>query len=232
MSYQSYFSILIPVCFTLFGCTGGIDTKSEWKVYSDARARKDLSTSVGSLNRILSAEPNNASAHDSLAMLYAAAGMDGSAAITASQGLELHETDILMEILASSLKNIGDFEGSLNAYLRLMEMKPGDLTTPYEIAYAYINLNQFDQADKYIDLVIAHNRSTTTFMTEYVNNSRQEVPYKAVALNLRGFVQMQTGAFQQAANSYQEALNVFPEYQLAQNNLSYLIAQARSNNKE
>jgi Flp pilus assembly protein TadD len=51
------------------------------------------------------------------------------------------------------------------------------------------------------------------------------VPFKAVALNMRGFVHMQNQRYQEAADAYQGALQVFPDYQLAQNNLRFLVAQ-------
>ncbi|MFT4682190.1 MAG: tetratricopeptide (TPR) repeat protein [Granulosicoccus sp.] len=226
MIRSQYLFLLIPICIVLNSCSGGIDSKAEWKVYSESKVRNDYSTAVGALNRILSVEANNAMAYDSLAILYSRAGLDRSAAITAEQGLKLHETETLVQILAISNKNLGNPKKSLNAYLRLMEMRPGDLVTPYEIAFAYINIEQLDQAQKYIDLVIEHDQSATTSMTEFVNDLRQQVPFKAVALNMRGFVRMQTGAHQKAAEAYQEALNVFPDYQLALNNLRYLAAQA------
>ena len=202
--------------------------EQEWQLYKEAKARNDFSTAAFAVNRILLADESQGFAYDSLATLYYVAGMDKSAAITADQGLEIEETTSLVEISASARKNIGDVAGSLQGFLRLMELKPGDLVVPYEVAFAYINLEQYDQAMRYIDLVIAHDRSATTTMTEFVNQGKQEVPFKAVALNMRGFVNMQKGLYQEAANAYQQALQVYPEYQLAQNNLRFLIAQSEA----
>ena len=220
---QFFFLAVISSC--LISCSTGINVEQEWEVFRKAKDRLDYSTAAGALNRILAVDDSDHSTYDSLAVIYFGSGLDQAAAKTAQQGLEKHETTTLIEISASSKKNLGDIEGSLQAFLRLMEMKPGDLKLPYEIAFAYINLQQFDQAHKYIDLVVAHDKSATTAMMEVINNSRQKVPYKAVALNLRGFIHMQKAEYQLAADAYQQSLNVFPDYALAQNNLKYLIAQ-------
>ena len=217
---------LATISTMLISCSTGINVELEWEVYRKAKDRLDYSTAANALNRILVTDESNPSTYDSLAVIYFGSGLNQAAAKTSQQGLEKHETVTLVEISANSRKNLGDNEGSLQAFLRLMEMKPGDLKLPYEIAFAYINLQQFDQAHKYIDLVVAHDKSATTAMVEVINNSRQQVPYKAVALNMRGFIHMQKAEYQQAADAYQQSLNVFPDYLLAQNNLKYLVAQA------
>lgn len=220
---QIFFLAVISSC--LISCSTGINVEQEWEVFRKAKDRLDYSTAAGALNRILAVDSSDPSTYDSLAVIYFGSGLDQAAAKTAKQGLELHETTTLIEISANSKKNLGDTEGSLQSFLRLMEMKPGDLKLPYEIAFAYINLQQFDQAHKYIDLVVAHDKSATSAMMEVINNSRQQVPYKAVALNMRGFIHMQKAEYQLAAEAYQQSLNVFPDYALAQNNLKYLISQ-------
>jgi tetratricopeptide (TPR) repeat protein len=218
-------AILSMVASFLIGCGGGIDMEQEWQLYKKAKARNDFSTAAFAVNRILLADESQEFAYDSLATLYYVAGMDRSAAITADQGLEKHESETLIEISANARKNLGDTPGSLQAFLRLLEMRPGDLLVPYEIAFAYINMEQYDQAMRYIDLVVAHDQAATTNMTEFVNKGQQQVPFKAVALNMRGFVHMQNQRYQEAADAYQGALQVFPDYQLAQNNLRFLVAQ-------
>lgn len=233
MSVLSRLSIPTLVCLFLFSCSSKPDASTEWEVYRQAIKRSDATTAIGALTRILAIDNTEPSNYDSLVVLYYKVGMDRAVVETAKQGLALHETETLVELSASSLKNLGKVEESLNGFLRLLEMRPTDIEVMYEVGFAYINLEKLDRAMQYVDLVIGHENSATTTMTEYVNQqSGQNVPFKAVALNMRGYILMQKGELSAAASAYQEALQIFPEYQLASNNLRFLMAQATGEQTE
>lgn len=209
------------------GCAeqNGPNTDTDWRIYNKAVSVGDFLTAAGALNAVLVKDTAQINVYDSLSLVYLNLGMDRAAALTARQGLTKNETQTLLQVSASSLKNLGDIETSLQQYLRLLELNPNDIGFLYEAAFGYIQLEAYPQALQYIESIIAHSESSSQLMTEFVNKTGQNIPYKAVALNMRGFIQMQSGDGNAAIRSYQEALQLVPDYQLALNNLKVLSAK-------
>lgn len=214
----------------IVGCAeqSGPNTDTDWKIYNKAVSVGDFLTAAGALNAVLVKDTTQINVYDSLSLVYLNLGMHRAAALTAGQGLAKNETETLLQVSASSLKNLGDIETSLQQYLRLLELNPNDIGFLYEAAFGYIQLEAYAQAMQNIEMILVHPESSTKLMTEFVNKTGQNVPYKAVALNMRGFIQMQSGDGNAAIRSYQEALQLVPDYQLALNNLKVLSAKMKT----
>ena len=220
------FSITIASILFLASCD---NTKKqvelEWKVFRSVVEHNDVSTAVVSLNRIIALEKYNADALDTLSILYYKAGMNNAALKIATRALSVRESDQVTAVLARSNKNLGNFDQAIGGFTKLLEKSPEDLNLLYEVAFSNINLKKPSEALPYIQKIIAHPNSGSEVMTEFYQNSSQLVPYKAVALNMLGFLQAQAGQKEDAVKSYQAALSIFPKYYLAQNNLKVLSAK-------
>jgi tetratricopeptide (TPR) repeat protein len=221
----------LTVSVLLSGCAHeqSSNTDLDWKIYKKATSVGDYVTAAGALTAVLVKDSTQVNVYDSLSLMYLNLGMDRSAAITAMRGLSKNETRTLLEVSASSLKNLGNIESSLQRNLRLLELNPNDIGYLYEVGYAYIQLQGYQQSSQFVEQIISHPGSMTTMMTEFVNKTGQKIPFKAVALNMRGFIQMQSGDEVGAIASYQEAIELVPDYQLALNNLKVLKAKAAAN---
>lgn len=222
---------ITPLLFVLMiGCAeqSGQNTDTDWRIYNKAVSVGDFLTAAGALNAILVKDTTQINVYDSLSLVYLNLSMDRAAALTARQGLAKNETETLLQVSASSLKNLGDIETSLQQYLRLLELNPNDIAFLYEAAFGYIQLEAYAQAMQHLEMILVHPESSSKLMTEFVNKTGQNVPYKAVALNMRGFIEMQSGDGNAAIRSYQEALQLVPDYQLALNNLKVLSAKMKT----
>ena len=130
-------------------------------------------------------------------------------------------------MLAKANKNLGKFEQAILHFSKLLEGSPDDLELLYESAFCNINMNKANDAVPFIEKMIQHPESGSQVMQEFYQNSQQFVPYKSVALNMLGYLQAQAGQNEAAIQSYQAALQVFPKYYLAQNNLRVLVPQKK-----
>ena len=200
----------------------------EWKVYRSSMEHGDITTGVNSLNRILSIEKYNADALDTLALLYLSAGSNDAAAKIATRALNVRESDELVLALGKAYKGLGKHDLSLENFSKLLIKRPKDLELLYEVSYAKINLGKLREALPEIQMIIAHPESEKTVMQEFIKEGSQMVPYKAVALNMLGFLQNQAGQSADAMASYQAALGIFPNYYLASNNLKILATKMQA----
>ena len=197
----------------------------EWTVYKSVMEHNDRTTAIGSLNRIVALEKYNADALDTLCQMYLDAGMNNAALKIATRASSVRQSDATTRVLAKTNKNLGKFDQSLVHFSKLIEKTPDNLELMYEMAFCHINLNKASDALPYIQKIVEHPESGSQVMQEFYQNANQIVPYKAVALNMYGFLQAQAGQQEAAIQSYQAALKIYPDYYLAKNNLRVLLGK-------
>jgi tetratricopeptide (TPR) repeat protein len=197
----------------------------EWKVYESAMEHNDRTTAIGSLNRIITLEKYNADALDTLCQMYLNAGLNNAALKVATRANNVRESDATTKVLGKANKDLGNHEQALLHYNKLVEKSPQDLEVLYGLAFCNINLGKANEAVPFIQRIVEHPESASIAMKEFYQNANQYVPYKAVALNMLGFLQSQAGQNEAAIKSYRAALSVFPDYYLAKNNLRILVPQ-------
>lgn len=219
-----YVFILLAVGFT--SCSDVNDKiNAEWAVYRTSVAHQDYASAAVALNRISSLEKYNADALDSLSILYGKAGRYESALAVGTKALSVRESDEVMRVVANANKSLGNHDMALEYYKKLLEKTPGKFDYLYDMAFCHINLSQGQEAVGYLQQIISNPSSATAVMREFYQNGSQLVPYRAVAFNMLGFLQTQNGQDQDALNSYKTSLRIFPDYELAKNNLRILNAK-------
>jgi tetratricopeptide (TPR) repeat protein len=215
--------IVLSIAFALVACNGdkkAVDT--EWKLYESSLENGDASTAIVALNRILVFEEFNASALDSLAILYFRAGSDNACVKVGKRALNIRQSDAVERVMGKANKNLGQFEQAEIYFKKQLEKNPEDLSLLHDMAFTQINLNKANEAVPYIQRMIKHPNSGSEVMKEFYQNGSQLVPYRAVAFNMLGFLQANAGQKEAATQSYEAALQLFPKYALAQNNLRVL----------
>ena len=221
-------SIVILTVLSIIGCDSSEkQVESEWNVYRTVMEHNDMTTAIGSLNRIIAIEQYNADALDTLCQLYLKVGMSDAALKVATRAANVRESAAVTLVKAKANKNLRQFDQALMHFSKMLEQNPESLECMYEVAFCNINLKKGSEAFPYIEKIIKHPNSGSQVMQEYYQNASQIVPYKAVALNMLGFLQAQAGQNEEAVRSYQAALSIFPNYYLAQNNLRVLVPQKK-----
>lgn len=97
----------------------------------------------------------------------------------------------------------GDFEGALEMYKKALVSNPSSVQAQYEIASAYLQLKDYNNAIKYSDKVITANK-------DYVDQ----------AFILKGTAYDYLQKPLEAANTYKQAIKKFPKNQLLHYNLA------------
>lgn len=193
--------------------------EAEWNVYNEVIQNGDVISAIVTLNRIVAIDRYNADALDTLGILYLKSGSDEAAAKIAFRALNVRESDALTRVLAKANKNLGKHEIALDNFKKLLTKYPESLEYRYEVAYSNINLSRLNDALPHIRSIIADANSGSEVMTEYFDGGSQLLPYRAVAFNMLGFIQSTAGQNEDAVKSYETALQIFPRYYLAANNL-------------
>lgn len=223
------FSILILPAILLVSCNDSKQLiKNEWTVYSAALQHGDVTTAMNSLNRILAFDKYSGPALDTLAILYENSGSHGAAEIIALRALSVRESDGILKVLAKANKGLGKNDVALQNFSKLLEKDPKNLELLYEVAYANINLSKLSEAVPQIQAIITHPESGSKVIQEFIKEGSQMVPYKAVALNMLGFIQMKAQQPEDAKKSFEAALQIYPKYYLASNNLKILSTQTQT----
>ncbi|MCF8276437.1 MAG: tetratricopeptide repeat protein [Flavobacteriales bacterium] len=217
---------LITVSLMFSSCDNtGKMVEREWVVYNSVMDQGDIITAITCLNRIVAFEKYNPDALDTLAILYLKSGSNEAAAKIATRALNVRESDVLTKVLAKANKGLGKYDIALENYSKLLVKTPEDLELMYEVAYAYINLSRLNDALPFVQKIISHPESGSAVMQEFIKEGSQLLPYRAVAFNMLGFIQTQANEPEAAIKSYETALQIFPNYYLANNNLKLLSAK-------
>lgn len=201
----------------------------EWTVYKTALEHSDYTSATVALNRIVSIEKYNADALDSLCILYGKVGLNEAALTVGTKALAVRESSDVLKTVARANKNLGKYNLALQHYQKLLVADTLNFEFLYEMAFCNINLSQPSEAVTYLQKIIANPNSATAVMREFYQNGSQLVPYRAVAFNMLGFLQTQNGQDEDAFRSYQTSLSIYPNYELAKNNLRILEGKLAEN---
>lgn len=201
--------------------------ETEWAVYESTMEHGDVISAIATLNRIVAVDKYNANALDTLAILYLKSGSNEAAAKLAFRALNVRESDALIRVLGKANKNLGKYEVALENFNKLLAKNPDNLEIRYDVAYTYINLGRVNEAVPHIQSMIQNPNSGSELMKEFFDGGSQLLPYRAIAFNMLGFIQSQAGQTDAAIQSYETALQIFPRYYLASNNLKLTKEQLK-----
>ena len=192
-------------------------------IYQKALKYGDVDMAKTSLYILNEIDNSGPSYRDSLLGLYFAVGAFNNAVLL---GRELNEetpnNENTISILAISEQNLGLGKEALEHYDQLYKMnkKPYNL---YQIANIQFGMERYGECKRSLETLLASKEADAEkIYINYSQNQGQEVPLKAAALNIQGFVAMKEKALEPAKAAFKKALELFPEFQLAKNNLEQL----------
>lgn len=192
-------------------------------VYKNALEINDLATAIQSIHAIKQLKPDEKTWGDTLTYLYFNVGMYYQSMLLADQILkENSEQEDMLEIRAISRQSLGMLREALEDYENLAR-KTEDIYFLYQVASIQYNLGRYGEAASNIDVLLSHPEVSQRQISITVDRQRtQEVPMNAAVLNMRGVIALEVNQPEAAKQSFQESLEVFPEFVLAQNNLKML----------
>lgn len=189
--------------------------------YKKSIQYNDIQQAKSAIYDLMALEPMNASYLDSLAYIYYDFSQFASAALVSRDALKRNPNNQLMlQISAKSLDNLGAKEQSLKAYQKLYNISD-DPYVLYEIVQKQYGLGMYD--DAMINIELLYGKGVVNGSSVYAldtTGKEIEVPFKAVILNLKGLISRGQGDEKAAKKYFDEAIKLAPTYALPQENLN------------
>ncbi len=200
-------------------------------IYSTATQFNDPMVARMALYNLLSENPANVPLYDSLAISYFEYNQYVSAALAAQQALRINPNDLFAaEVAASSFEKVGAKDKALTNYEKVYLDKQ-DLTILYKMAFLQYELERFTEATTSLDIIIADAAAEESFIVfPTTDRLGQEVPLKVAAFRVKAMMEESKGNTEVAKTQYLEVLEMFPGFQVVQQQLRELTKPAAEGN--
>ncbi|WKK87616.2 hypothetical protein QYS48_13505 [Marivirga arenosa] len=189
--------------------------------YNRSVRYNDFQSAKNAMYDLMALQPDNASYLDSLALIYFKFNQYASAALASRDALSVNPNNqMMLQISAQSLNQLGALDQSLKAYQRLYNITD-DAFVLYEVIQKQYALKKYDDAMLNIELLLG--KPIVDGSEVYVNNSdgkEIQVPFKAVIFNMQGSIAKAKGDEESAKKYFNNALKLAPNYALAKENLN------------
>jgi tetratricopeptide (TPR) repeat protein len=228
---SSFFYIMVlGGFFCLFSCknpNSAHDQKlidHDIRMYHQAIKFGDVGTAIHAMQSLLAWDSTHTSYYDTLAVLYFHSQNFPQAIQSAQVILDKDPKSVkLLQITAHSYQYLNRHDMAIAYYTKLEEIKPDPLVY-YELASSNFYIRDVAKVMDYTGKIMADKRSDTTKVNISFNQGReqQDVPVKAAACNLLGTMEMNRDRKTEAAENYKKALQIFPDFGLAKQNLNFI----------
>lgn len=198
--------------------------KLQEKIFRTALKYNDGETAKTALFSMMVMNPEMPSLKDSLAILYFNMNKNAECIFVCRDILASEPgNDNILEIKAISQQNLGLYREALADYEKIYG-KSKNITYLYEIATLQYQLKRFGECNATLSALLSNEEAAkqTISISAGQQGQSQKVPMKAAAYNLRGVIAADLKEYAAAASNYQEALKLYPDFVLAQNNLAVI----------
>lgn len=220
-----YLTLSAILAFLSFYAQNPGDIETDKAVVKQALLFADPNVAANSMYNIIAKEGANSTYKDSLAYLYFSGRRYSSCFMVCSDILSRNpdKKDIL-EMEAVSLENLSAYEKAAQVYAKLVT-KTNSNYHAYKMANLYYVLKKYDQATMAIDKAIQLKDTGEIKVSFAINqNYSQQVPLAAAIENLKGLIEAARENKDAATASFQKAVDLFPDFVLAKENLEAMKA--------
>ncbi|MEM6641624.1 MAG: hypothetical protein AAF616_01480 [Bacteroidota bacterium] len=192
-------------------------------IYNTALQFNDPIVARMALYNLIAENPGNVILYDSLALSYLQYNQNASAALSAAQALRINPNDVLaLEISATGLDKLGAKSKALDAYEKLYSNNQ-DISTLYKVGFLQFELKRFAESTTSLDIIIEDPKAkeyTITFPT--TDRMGQDVSLEVAAYRVKAMIEESKGNVEEAKTKYLEVLEMFPGFQVVQQQLREL----------
>jgi type IV pilus biogenesis/stability protein PilW len=174
-----------------------------------------IDEAISAFQLIIKADPEHVSAHVNLARAYLEANDYEQAGITIRIATELEpENSDAHHVHGRVYQSTGRIDDAITAYQRSIEMNPNNAFSLNNLGYAYIQTGRYQDAVNVLESAVSY---------------RNDIPY---FFNNLGYAFMKTGELEKAASAFEAALELNPDYNRAELNLSMVNRQLDKSQRE
>ena len=202
-------------------------------IYERALSYGDFEAAKNAIFNILSKNPNNLAWHDTLVQLYFSAGAYVQCILSGTDYLAQNDTNVaILEMVAASQYTLKRYKEALESYEKLFK-KAHSPYQAYQMAICQYMLQRFGECEASLAFIIADFASDKEAVSiGMANNKTQQVPLKAAAWNLRGVIFKDKNNFTEAKSCFEQALKLFPDFELAKGNVTIVSPADKPVSKE
>jgi tetratricopeptide (TPR) repeat protein len=192
-------------------------------IYRKATFYNDQLMIRSAIYNLIEIDPTDNSLLDSLAFNYYSYRQYTSCLLVTLESLKRNPNNLtMMELKGICWENIGDASKALDSYESLF-LKTNASLTLYKIGYLQLSLNRLNEASTSVEILLGKpDAEEIQISFNIADNTTQDVPLKAAALNLKGLIAKEKGDNEEAKKQFNEALKVAPDFELVKNNLKDL----------
>ena len=194
------------------------------KTYQQALQYNDINVAINSLQNIITETTDNSVflLKDTLAMLYFASKSYYSSLMLSKEVHQSNPSNInALARAAECYQNLNEIKSAIEDYEKVASL----LKKPYyyyQLAVCQYGLKRYAECEVNINKVLADTNSNKTGVRFILpNGDEQKIPASAAVLNMRAVMKMDAKNFADAKINLENALNIFPEFEGARQNLNY-----------
>ena len=182
----------------------------------------DLAVATQATYALMALEPDNGFRIDTLTAIYFQRGAYPQVVMVGSKILETRPDDLkITEMVAISKAQLGASMEALTDYESLFKQS-NDIFHLYEIASLQYTVRRYGECETSIQRLLTSPEVADKEVTLNFKQGSQNVPMKAAVYNLYGVLQLDQGNKEAAIGHFKQAVQLFPEFFLAKNNLDAL----------
>lgn len=214
-----------------------LETKSEvpldtmyMRMYRNGMKYGDYRLALTAFHSLYALHPDRIDYLDSTALLYAQTQNYAQCILTGREVLKSIPNDLhLISAMAVSEQQLGRYEEALAMFQKEYDAN-SSIYASYQIAVLQYTLQRLGEAQATLDRLILNPEAMKQQISFSTGASgSQNVFYKAAAENLMGVIYKDLKENDKAIARFKRALQIQPDFVLAQNNLDYLT---KSNNPD
>lgn len=196
-------------------------------IFRQALKYGDGQVAKTALYSMIALKPQETNLKDSLALLYYNMGSYLQTVLLSREILEEQPANYaIMEIKAVSERQLGLLKESLEDYEMLYKANP-DAGILYEIGSLQFQLKRYGELDQTVNTLLQSKDLATKKVSIALQEGKsQQVPLEAAAHNMRGVLATEINKPEAAMASYQKALEIYPDFELAQSNVEMMKQRA------
>ncbi|MDZ4846060.1 MAG: hypothetical protein SH857_10985 [Chitinophagales bacterium] len=197
-------------------------------VYDQSVKYNDFVVAREALLNMLAIKPERTGLKDTLTYLYYNGNNYVQVILVGKEILETKPDKAeILELVAVSQQNLGLLKEALESFEKLFSVSK-DVYHQYNIASLQYMLKRYGECSESLNAIIASPDTTGVVAISDGKNESQQVPVKAAAFNMRGVIALEINQSDVAKQNFEKALQLFPEFILAKNNLDKVSAAEKS----
>ncbi len=202
------------------------------KIYDQAIKYNDLGVAREALYTMIALKPERNTLKDTLTYLYYNSGNNVQVVLLGREILEKNPDHAeVLELVAVSQQNLGLLKEALESFEKLFALSK-NVYHRYNIASLQYMLKRYGECSENLNAIIGSTDEQGSVTISNNTGDSQQVPIKAAAFNMRGVIALEISQPDVAKQNFEKALELFPDFVLARNNLEKISGDKKAPEKK